>query len=118
MVYATIDIEGVEYFVNLGPAIFLADFGSSQPQKLGKIDAPRLILVQLGEYLVDKLILPREAKLQECFLELWGVQHAAAVIIEDIESLFYLDYLLAVDCHRYVFVGVEFLGRRMFHGIM
>ena len=49
-----------------------------------------------------------EAKFHESLAELFGVDHAAEILVEDVEGLFDLDYLLAGDGGFDVLVGVEF----------
>lgn len=62
-------------------------FGCHHIEKLIKVDAAIAILVDVGNHLIDGLILGFEAqRLHGCFQFLW-VNRSRAICVEEIESL-------------------------------
>lgn len=84
--YSFVDVEGSPHFVNLSPAVFVAELGSSQSQKLSKVNASRLIIIKFSQNLVDELVLASKAQLLKGSLELLGVNDSTKIAVEDIEG--------------------------------
>jgi hypothetical protein len=92
--YSLVDVERDPNFVNLFSAVLVTELGSGQSQELSEVNTSGLIIVKLGQDLVDKLVLSTESKLFEGPLELLGVNNTAEVAVENVEgSLDVLDLL-------------------------
>lgn len=78
-----------------------------------------MILVELGEDLIDELALAGEAEVDEGVLQLRGVHDSGAIIIEDVEGLLDLGDFFSGEIPSDIVVHVEgggllsllFLGR-------
>ena len=84
--YGSVDIEGGPNFVNLGSAVLVAELGSGESQELGEVNASGLIVVKLGQDLVNELVLSAESELLEGSLKLLGINDAAEITVEDVEG--------------------------------
>jgi hypothetical protein len=102
-----VQVKRCEDFVYFRSAVFVAQLGRCQSQKLREVDASGLIFIQFGQDLVDELVLTCKAQVDEGLLELERIDHATAIAVEDIErQLDVLDFLER-DSHGDVVLGVE-----------
>ena len=99
----------MEDLVDLGAGVLLADFGGGESQELGEVDASGLILIEFGEDLVNEFA-SAEAELDELLFQFLGVDNAAAVLVENLESSPDLDDLLAGESQGDVVVSHKWLG--------
>lgn len=113
-------VESGKHLVDIRPAVLVAQLSRRQLQKLIEADASRLIVIELGQYLVDELVLSPEAEVDEGLLELLRVDHAAAVAVENVEGQFDVLDLLERNRESDVVFGIEtfllWLFRLLFGG--
>lgn len=102
-------VERVEYLVDIAPGILFGDLGGCQSQELFKVNPTRVILVQLSQNLVHKLVLPREAQIDKGLLKLRRIDHTTAISIENIKSLLDLDNLILWQQRCNIVAGIELL---------
>lgn len=75
--------------------------------KLREVDAPSLLLVVLGDYIVHDLFVRVEAEFLQGKSEIAGVQDALPSRVDLVEDLLYHNHVLLVDALRNIQTWVE-----------
>lgn len=80
-----IPVKQVECLRDLFPTLIQPHSRSGQPEVLVKVNSPRVVAVQLSQYLIDELAVPLETHLLECLHQLARVDRPRFVLVEDVE---------------------------------
>jgi hypothetical protein len=62
---SSVNVEGLEYFLDFGSAFFVTELGGGKSQELGEIYTSRLVVIEFGEDLIYEFVLSSESKALE-----------------------------------------------------
>merc|ERR1712010_326991 len=87
-------IEELEHLLDVLAGVLLAHLTGHHLKELGELDGAVAVVVDIGDHLLELLVLDLEAKSAHGGLELTHVDGARLVTVEEVESLTDLVHLL------------------------
>lgn len=98
-------VEQLEHLVDVLTGILVAHAGRHHVQELLEVNVARFVLVQVGDHLVDGLVLGLEAQALHGRAELLGVDGAGTVSVEKVEGFLDLLNLVLGEAGPQVLIG-------------